>query len=184
MPHLRTSRRTSRRTFRRTSRFGAAATTAAAVVSAASALATAAPAASASPIPLPERRAAAGRAVPTGDLPMSGDHLTVTVAHSGDPKRDGTRDLYCHPTGGDHPEAKAACDGLDEVTTWGKDPFAPTSPNSQCTMIYGGPATAHVVGRWAGREVDARFDRSDGCEIHRWERVQPLLPRTTLWSSS
>jgi hypothetical protein len=43
-------------------------------------------------------------------------------------------------------------------------------------MRYGGPATAHVTGRWAGRPVDAVYDRSNGCEIERWDRLVPLLP--------
>jgi hypothetical protein len=47
-----------------------------------------------------------------------------------------------------------------------------------CTMLYGGPATAHVTGTWAGRPVDARFDRADGCEIARWDALVPLLPET------
>lgn len=45
-----------------------------------------------------------------------------------------------------------------------------------CTMQYGGSATAHVTGTWAGRPVDARYDRGDGCEIARWDRLVPLLP--------
>jgi hypothetical protein len=43
-------------------------------------------------------------------------------------------------------------------------------------MRYGGPATARVTGWWAGRPVDATFDRSNGCEIERWDRFVPLLP--------
>lgn len=105
-----------------------------------------------------------------------GDRLVVTVTDSGDPEREGTHVLYCHPAGGDHPEAKGACDGLDEVTVWGKEPFAPVAPDARCARIYGGPATAHVRGMWAGRPVDARFQRTDGCEIERWDRVVPLLP--------
>lgn len=45
-------------------------------------------------------------------------------------------------------------------------------------MIYGGPATAHVTGTWAGRPVDSRFDRADGCQIARWDALVPLLPGT------
>ncbi|MGW8375182.1 SSI family serine proteinase inhibitor [Streptomyces sp. ODS28] len=115
-----------------------------------------------------------------GDLPahpVSGDRLVVTVADSGVPGRDGTFVLECHPTGGNHPEAKGACDGLDEVTTWGKDTFAPVSPDADCPMIYGGPATAHVEGTWRGRPVNADYDRSNGCEMERWDRAVPLLPK-------
>ncbi|MFD9465612.1 SSI family serine proteinase inhibitor [Streptomyces sp. NPDC060027] len=105
------------------------------------------------------------------------DRLTVTV-HGAGGGADGTFELACHPAGGSHPDAAEACDRLDRKTTWGKDPFAPVPPDTLCTMQYGGPATAHVTGTWAGRPVDARYDRSDGCEISRWNALVPLLPGT------
>lgn len=78
--------------------------------------------------------------------------------------------------GGSHPDAREACGRLDRRTTWGTDPFAPVGSGTVCTMQYGGPATAHVTGTWAGRRVDARFDRGNGCEIARWDELVPLLP--------
>lgn len=114
---------------------------------------------------------------PSPGLPA--DHLTVTVRDSGDPAADGVHRLYCHPAGGDHIDAEAACDTLDKKTTWGTEPFAPVPRGAACTLQYGGPATAHLTGTWAGRRVDARFDRRDGCEIHRWDALAPLLPRVT-----
>ncbi|HEV7625190.1 MAG TPA: SSI family serine proteinase inhibitor [Streptomyces sp.] len=105
------------------------------------------------------------------------DHLTVTVADSGNGRADGTYELYCHPAGGDHRNAQEACDGLDELTTWGKDPFAPTRTGTRCTMQYGGPVSAHVAGSWAGRPVNAHFNRENGCEMKRWDTLVPLLPR-------
>ncbi|WP_055600606.1 SSI family serine proteinase inhibitor [Streptomyces aureus] len=111
--------------------------------------------------------------------PAPPDHLTLTVTDSGDPAADGTFELSCHPAGGTHPAAQAACDRLDALTTWGTDLFAPVRPDSMCTMQYGGPATAHVTGTWAGRPVDASFRRTDGCEIARWDDFAPLLPATT-----
>ncbi|WP_328554627.1 MULTISPECIES: SSI family serine proteinase inhibitor [unclassified Streptomyces] len=107
----------------------------------------------------------------------SADRLTVTVTGVGG-GADGTSELECHPAGGSHPDAAAACDRLDRMTTWGKDTFAPVPPDTLCTMQYGGPATAHVTGTWAGRTVDARYDRSNGCEISRWNALVPLLPGT------
>ncbi|WP_141359951.1 SSI family serine proteinase inhibitor [Streptomyces sp. 6-11-2] len=105
----------------------------------------------------------------------AGDHLTVTVRHAG-PGRDGTYRLYCHPAGGSHPDARRACDVLDRNTHWGREPFAPVPAGSVCTMQYGGPATARITGTWAGRRVDAAYDRGDGCRIDRWNRLVPLLP--------
>jgi hypothetical protein len=105
------------------------------------------------------------------------DHLTVTVADSGRSDSDGTYDLYCHPTKGSHPNSEAACDALDARTTWGKDPFAPVRTGTHCTLQYGGPVSAHVSGRWAGRTVNAHFNRENGCEMKRWDTLVPLLPR-------
>ncbi|MFF1683125.1 SSI family serine proteinase inhibitor [Streptomyces sp. NPDC058256] len=105
----------------------------------------------------------------------SRDRLTVTVHDSGS-GADGTYELRCHPDSGSHPDVSGACGALDRGARWGKDPFAPVSPGTMCTMQYGGPATAHVTGTWAGRPVDARFDRADGCQISRWNALAPLLP--------
>ncbi|MFF7388898.1 SSI family serine proteinase inhibitor [Streptomyces scabiei] len=104
-----------------------------------------------------------------------GDRLTVTVRQAGG-GADGTFELRCHPEGGTHPDVREACGRLDRRTTWGTDPFAPVRSGTVCTMQYGGPATAHVTGTWAGRRVDARFDRGDGCEIARWDDMVPVLP--------
>jgi subtilisin inhibitor-like len=112
------------------------------------------------------------------------DHLVVTVSESGDASTEGTFELYCHPAAGDHPRPEAACDGLDEVTTWGKDPFAPVASGTRCTMQYGGAASAHVRGVWAGRRVDAHFNRENGCEMKRWDALVPLLPRTGMRAPS
>ncbi|MDX3308970.1 SSI family serine proteinase inhibitor [Streptomyces sp. ME08-AFT2] len=105
----------------------------------------------------------------------SGDHLTVTVRHSGG-RTDGTFEVYCRPDRGSHPDPGGACGAVDRNTRWGRDVFAPVPGGELCTMRYGGPATAHVTGRWAGRPVDATFDRSNGCQIERWDRFVPLLP--------
>jgi hypothetical protein len=106
------------------------------------------------------------------------DRLTVTVTGSDRPATNGTFELRCHPAGGTHRQADDACDALDELTTWGKTPFAPVTTGAQCTMQYGGPAKAHIEGRWAGRPVDADFSRANGCEMRRWDTLVPVLPRT------
>ncbi|MFD9133570.1 SSI family serine proteinase inhibitor [Streptomyces bottropensis] len=123
----------------------------------------------------------AAEAVSRASLPVptlavgSEDRLTVTVRNTG-ATADGTFELRCHPEGGSHPEAREACGRLDRRTTWGTDPFAPVGSGTMCTMQYGGPATAHVTGTWAGRRVDARYDRRNGCEIARWDALVPVLP--------
>ncbi|MFE0516516.1 SSI family serine proteinase inhibitor, partial [Streptomyces sp. NPDC058964] len=97
-------------------------------------------------------------------------------AAPGAPPRDGTYELSCHPAAGTHPDVTGACGAVDRNTKWGRDAFAPVAPDSACTMLYGGPATARVTGTWAGRPVDATYNRSNGCEIGRWNRMVPLLP--------
>ncbi|MET8575477.1 hypothetical protein [Streptomyces sp. NPDC005012] len=133
------------------------------------------------------------------------DRLTVTVRDAGR-ALDGTYRLRCHPTGGDHPDAAAACARLDgparatgprdgdEAGTGsgtgagagtgtgagagvgGGDPFAPPAPKTFCTMVDGGPATARITGWWDGRRVDATYDRRDGCGTARWDALVPVLP--------
>ncbi|WP_443058715.1 SSI family serine proteinase inhibitor [Streptomyces sp. NBC_00400] len=128
--------------------------------------------------------ASPGRSTPPGHgTPVSrrtpADHLTVTVHDSGSAATNGTFELYCHPGGGNHRQIQGACAKLDGMTKWGKDPFAPVPQGVNCTMMYGGPATAHVTGTWAGRPVNADFRRTNGCEISRWGRFEPLLPSTS-----
>ncbi|MFE5402430.1 SSI family serine proteinase inhibitor [Streptomyces sp. NPDC056580] len=141
-----------------------------------------APAASAGPAAtaggtrlVPAPRAAGLMPPPARPEDKAGDHLRVVVRNAG-PRLDGTYELSCHPTAGDHPDAAGACRALDANTQWGRDTFAPVAPDSVCTMLYGGPATARVTGTWAGRPVDAAYDRGNGCEIARWDRMVPLLP--------
>jgi hypothetical protein len=42
-------------------------------------------------------------------------------------------------------------------------------------MIFGGPEQATVVGIYNGEEVDAAFERSNGCELDRWDQHATLL---------
>ncbi|WP_328872433.1 subtilase-type protease inhibitor [Streptomyces sp. NBC_00287] len=128
--------------------------------------------AAASALPVATASAVVHPGIPDSARP--GDHLTVTVKNAGG--ADGRYELYCHPGGGDHPDVSGACAALDRGARWGKDAFAPVPEGSVCTMQYGGAATAHVTGTWAGRPVDARFERGNGCEIGRWDRLVPVLP--------
>ncbi|MEV6244691.1 SSI family serine proteinase inhibitor [Streptomyces sp. NPDC051742] len=105
------------------------------------------------------------------------DRLTVTVAESGHPNADGTFELTCDDrAGGDHPARDNACRRLDQLAKEGENPFKPVPADQLCTQVYGGPAVAHVTGTWQGRTIDARFSRADGCEIDRWQNLEPVLP--------
>jgi len=99
--------------------------------------------------------------------------LTITVWPQG---LDGPSDrwtLRCGPTGGSLPARVSACRKLDSL----KAPFAPIRKDAVCTEIYGGPGVARVTGHFRGKRIWAQFRRRNGCEIARWERVRPLLPR-------
>ncbi|MDN3297504.1 SSI family serine proteinase inhibitor [Streptomyces ficellus] len=126
--------------------------------------------------------AAAPAAAAGGPLPLpllaGPDSLTVTVKNSGNPMADGTFELTCgvRSAEGTHPKAKGACDRLEELAQEGRDPFAPVATSQMCTQQHGGDATAHVTGTWQGQDVDAHFQRTNGCEIARWDTLKPLLP--------
>jgi hypothetical protein len=73
---------------------------------------------------------------------------------------------------GSHPDAEAACEHLKAM----EDPFAPLAADLVCTEQFGGPQTAHVLGRWNGEAVDLELSLTDGCHISQWDALGPLLP--------
>ncbi len=98
-------------------------------------------------------------------------HITVWPNGPGHlPRKSYT--LTCTPTGGTLPRRADACRRLARLKT----PFAPTARNVACTQIYGGAQEALVTGRFRGRSVRASFNRRNGCEIDRWNRVAFLFP--------
>ena len=59
---------------------------------------------------------------------------------------------------------------------WLKATNGRTTPAAPCdNPLYGGPQTATVTGTYRGRPVDASFDRTDGCAIDRWNKVDIVL---------
>ena len=108
-----------------------------------------------------------GKAVRTVDDERT--ELTVVVAGTGGGRQ--RYSLTCDPAGGDHPAPAAACRALDALD----DPFAPVPADQACTEIYGGPQTASVTGTLRGEPVDAEFDRTNGCQIDRWDAHAALL---------
>jgi subtilisin inhibitor-like len=98
-------------------------------------------------------------------------NITVWPNGQGEPGKR-TYTLKCAPVGGTLPHRAAACTRLARLT----HPFAPTPKGMACTEIYGGPQEALVTGRLRGYSVRARFNRTNGCEISRWNRVRFLFP--------
>ena len=100
-------------------------------------------------------------------------HIAVWPNGKGQPpKRSYT--LTCAPVRGTLPHRVAACRRLAQLRT----PFAGVPKNMACTEIYGGPQEAFVTGRFRGALVHVRFNRRDGCQIERWNRVAFLFPAT------
>jgi hypothetical protein len=97
------------------------------------------------------------------------DSLVIDVSPGAGPDRVWT--LACSPPAGTLPGRARACTRLSRMAI----PFAPTAKNVACAEIYGGPQTAEVRGLFRGRRVRAIFNRTNGCEIARWNRVAFLF---------
>lgn len=80
--------------------------------------------------------------------------------------------LRCEPTGGDHPDAAAACAALTAV----KDPFSNVPPPPRCEEIPGSsPEVALLEGEFRGRKVRSMIERSSACVAGRWDRIAPVF---------
>lgn len=102
--------------------------------------------------------------------PVTAD-LTIVVDATGEGATQ-TFTLTCSPDGGDHPDPAAACAALARA---GVEAFAPTPRGVACTEQWGGPQVATVQGTVDGEQISARFDRTDGCQISRWDRLAPVF---------
>jgi len=81
------------------------------------------------------------------------------------------------PRGADGPARRhrVACPGAAVCRGLSAGRLRPTPANVACTEIYGGPAVARVRGTLDGKAVDVRLNRTNGCEIARWQRNAALL---------
>jgi Subtilisin inhibitor-like len=116
---------------------------------------------------------ACGCARPAGDEPaepVTDLEISVWRAGSDGPVRVWT--LQC-PDGGTLPNASTACERLDEL---GTEALEPLPGGIACTQIYGGPQVAEVRGTFEGEKVQAQYNRTNGCEIERWDRHAFLFP--------
>lgn len=112
--------------------------------------------------------AAGGDGEPTEAQPAT--ELTITFWPEGPDGESREATLTCDPAGGTHPDPEAACAALADAQA-----LEPVAPDMACTMIFGGPEQATVVGVLDGEDVDAAFERSNGCELDRWDRMAVLL---------
>lgn len=72
-------------------------------------------------------------------------------------------ELTCHPTGGSHPQAEAACAALDAA---GGDPDRVAPKVGVFCYQLSQPVTASVTGAWAGLPVRWQQTFGNICELH------------------
>ena len=97
--------------------------------------------------------------------------LTVTVMPNGTEAASMEYTLECDPPGGTHPLSEDACAALDAHP----EALQPVPPDTACTMQFGGPDQATIVGSYKGDDVNAQLSRSNGCEIARWDALAPMF---------
>ena len=112
-----------------------------------------------------------------GSSSSAATDLHITVWPQGKAGTSISHTLNCPQGKGTLPEASAACAKLRRVDT---SAFAPVPAGTACTEIYGGPQTARVSGRLAGKSIEADFEHSNGCEIARWGRLAFLFTTGSL----
>jgi hypothetical protein len=93
--------------------------------------------------------------------------LTITFWPQGSDSDARTATLTCDPDGGSHPDPATACNALLAH----EDALAPVAGDVACTEIYGGAQIATI----SGAAFRARFDRTNGCEIARWDALKAVL---------
>jgi hypothetical protein len=93
--------------------------------------------------------------------------LQITYWPEGKDGESRTAELTCDPNGGTHPDPARACTALDAHP----EALHPVPADMACTQIYGGDQVALVE----GNGVHAIFNRSNGCEIERWDALAPVL---------
>jgi len=99
--------------------------------------------------------------------------LRIAVWPKGESKSGAVYTLACPKGKGTLPGGKRACTKLAQL---GRAAFAPVPPDAVCTLIYGGPQVARVTGRLQNRSLWATFQRRNGCELARWNRLSFLFP--------
>lgn len=99
-----------------------------------------------------------------------GASLTVVVQPDGPGGPVKRTRIECERLG----EGSAECRRLANLTAKRMDPVPPTVA---CAQIFGGPAQARVTGELRGKRIDARFSRTNGCQIRRWNDNAALLAR-------
>ena len=106
----------------------------------------------------------------TGPAEPAGPTAQLEIVVTDDAGREEVT-LECDPDGGTHPNPEEAC----RVLAANVGALEPVPPDVACTQEYGGPERARIRGTLSGREIDAKLNRSNGCEISRWDHLERVL---------
>ena len=110
-----------------------------------------------------------GDPVPT-HVPPYNLEITFWPEGKAGPNRMAT--LTCDPDGGTHPDPTTACAALNARP----EALRPVPGDVACTEIYGGDQVALVEGAGPnGTGVRAILNRTNGCEIARWDALAPVV---------
>jgi hypothetical protein len=93
--------------------------------------------------------------------------LTITYWPKGKDGPSSSATLTCDPNSGTHPDADKACAALEVHP----EALHPVPTDMACTQIYGGDQVATIE----GDGIRAMFNRSDGCQIARWDALASVL---------
>ena len=107
----------------------------------------------------------------TAEPPQPGYDLQITYWPEGKGGESRTASLTCDPSGGTHADPAKACAALDAHP----EALHPVPMDSACTEIYGGDQVAQIE----SQGLQATFNRTDGCEIARWDALAPVLEITS-----
>jgi hypothetical protein len=104
--------------------------------------------------------------------PQPAYDLQITLWPEGKDGESRTATLTCDPDGGTHPDPAEACAALAAHP----EALHPVPGDVACTEIYGGDQVAEVKGTGVGGAgVRAVLNRTNGCEIARWDALAPLI---------
>jgi len=98
--------------------------------------------------------------------------LTITVWPKGKSGPSTTWTLRCGPVGGTLPSPGRACRALARHP----EALRPVPKDIACTQQWDGPQVALVRGTYRGHHVRAWLNRTNGCEIDRWNALKALFP--------
>lgn len=129
-------------------------------------------------IPIPSATVPAATESPAAVTPpsASGIDLTITLTESPEAMPRTFRLVAEGATPGPESTLPDPAAALAAVEKYGEKMFFPVpDPNRVCTQQYGGPEIAQVTGWFHGKEVNATFKRTDGCEISQWQALAPLF---------